>query len=151
MQLLIVALIGLTIGKVGQASKTAGRVGMLGGEVATADRTLAITNAGSFSNATRSASVSDIFQYRKLATKLAKEEAASVFTAGGKLTNEALVSSKVIVRELNNPNVPAGFSKYTTQVHRCPSGGFQVHFYMNPKNGEVWYNLDYKSVFTRKN
>lgn len=45
---------------------------------------------------------------------------------------------------LGNPAIPSGFGKYATQTFSSPSGPFQVHFYMNPTTGEVFYGLDYK-------
>jgi len=85
----------------------------------------------------------------KLGHQLAGEEAASVFTAEGKLTSEAIQGSRQIIApgELGNPAIPKGFGKYSTETFHSPSGPFQSHFYMNPTNGEVFYGLDFKAVF----
>jgi RHS repeat-associated protein len=84
-----------------------------------------------------------------LAGQLASESAASAFTAEGTLTQEALANSTEIIpsSQLGNPNIPAGFSKFTTQTFQSPAGNFQAHFYMNPATGEAFYGLDYKAIF----
>ena len=48
---------------------------------------------------------------------------------------------------LGNPAIPQGYGKYTTSSFQSPSGDFQVHFYMNPTTGDVFYGLDYKAVY----
>ncbi len=48
---------------------------------------------------------------------------------------------------LNNPAIPKGFGKYTTDTFRSSAGDFQMHFYKNPTTGEVFYGLDYKAIF----
>jgi hypothetical protein len=65
------------------------------------------------------------------------------------LTQEALANSTEIIpsSQLGNPNIPAGFSKFTTQTFQSPAGNFQAHFYMNPATGEAFYGLDYKAIF----
>lgn len=83
-----------------------------------------------------------------LADQLVLEEAASAFTSEGALSDEALAGSREIIAEadIGNPNVPEGFSKYSTDTFQSPSGDFQVHFYMN-EAGETYYGLDYKAIF----
>ena len=65
------------------------------------------------------------------------------------MTDEALAGSREIIpsSEIGNPNVPSGFSKFSTQTFQSPAGDFQTHFYMNPQTGEPFYGLDYKSIF----
>ena len=46
-----------------------------------------------------------------------------------------------------NPAIPQGFSKYATTVFDTPSGTAQIHFYMNPTTSEIYYGLDYKTIF----
>ncbi len=48
---------------------------------------------------------------------------------------------------MGNPAIPEGFGKYTTSTYQSPAGNFQVHFYMNPTTGQVYYGLDYKAIF----
>jgi len=85
---------------------------------------------------------------RNLGRQLAAEEAAGAFKPNGELSDEALKGAQQIFEpgELGNPAIPKGFGKYTTRFFRSPSGWFQVHFYMNPATGEVFYGLDYKVV-----
>ena len=77
------------------------------------------------------------------------QSAKSPFTAAGKLTQDATKGAEVIIKpgNLNNPNIPVGYGKYTTDTFKSSSGDFQVHFYMDPKAGEVFYGLNYKAVF----
>lgn len=87
----------------------------------------------------------------RLAKQLTEESARSPFAASGTLTKDALASSRPLPNlgpgQLNNPAIPSGFGKYTTETFRSPSGNFQVHFYMNPTTREVFYGLDYKTIF----
>lgn len=80
---------------------------------------------------------------------LSGEEAAGAFTKAGGLTQQAIQGAREIIpaARLGNPAIPEGFSKFVTETFRSPSGPFQTHFYMNPTTGEVFYGLDYKSVF----
>ncbi len=48
---------------------------------------------------------------------------------------------------MGNPAIPEGFGKYMTSTYQSPAGNFQVHFYMNPTTGQVYYGLDYKAIF----
>jgi hypothetical protein len=84
-----------------------------------------------------------------LAGQLSVEAASSAFTSEGTLTAEALAGSREIIPRsaIGNPNVPSGFSKFSTQTFQSPSGNYQVHFYMNSHTGEPYYQLDFKSVF----
>jgi hypothetical protein len=79
------------------------------------------------------------------------QSAKSPFTAAGMLTQDAINSSQVIrgleAGRLNNPAIPPGFGKYTTDTFRSPAGDFQMHFYKNPTTNEVFYGLDYKVIF----
>jgi hypothetical protein len=85
-----------------------------------------------------------------LGRSLAAREAAGAFTASGELSPAALQGAKQIFSPgtLGNPAIPAGFGKFTTGTFQSPAGRFQVHFYMNPATREVFYGLDYKTVFT---
>jgi len=80
---------------------------------------------------------------------LLRQEAASAFTESGELSQGALAGSREVIpaAQLGNPNIPAGFSKWSTRSFQSPSGNFQVHFYRNPTTGEVFNGLDYKVNF----
>jgi RHS repeat-associated protein len=84
-----------------------------------------------------------------LNSQLAAEEAEGAFTESGELSQEAIDNSQQIIdpADIGNPNVPNGFGKYTTDTYQSPSGPFQVHYYMNPSTGEIFYDLDYKLSF----
>lgn len=86
-----------------------------------------------------------------LGDQLLAEEAASLFTAEGELTDEALNSATQIMTrsELGNPAIPADVNKFATPTWPSPSGDFRVHFYMNPLTREPYYQLDYKVVFRK--
>ena len=96
-------------------------------------------------------SAQNIATAKQLAQQLQLESANSPFTAGGTLTQNAINDAQAVPGlgpgQLANPNIPAGFGKYTTQTYQSPAGPFQVHFYMNPTSGEVSYGLDYKAIF----
>uniref|UniRef100_UPI003AF5BCA9 hypothetical protein n=1 Tax=Thiolapillus sp. TaxID=2017437 RepID=UPI003AF5BCA9 len=91
----------------------------------------------------------NIANVSRLAKQLRLQSARSQFTAEGKLTSEAIKNSREIISasRLNNPAIPKGFSKYSTETFESPSGKFQTHFYKNSNTGEVLYDLDYKAVF----
>jgi RHS repeat-associated protein len=65
-----------------------------------------------------------------LANQLAAQE---VFTAEGGLTPDAIAQSQLIKPdiELDNPNVPLGYSKFSTQNYINTSGRLETHYYMN--------------------
>jgi hypothetical protein len=86
-----------------------------------------------------------------LSRQLAQEEAASAFGVDGGLTAAAIRESRMIIPpgELGNPSLPGGVGKFATPSFRSPSGSFQVHFYMNPTTGSVFYGVDYKTVFAK--
>ncbi|WP_228553566.1 hypothetical protein, partial [Pseudoalteromonas sp. PPB1] len=88
----------------------------------------------------------------KLANQLTLESANSPFTKSGKLTDGAIKGSREIIpaSSINNPAIPKGFSKYSTETFQSPSGNFQTHFYKNSKTGEVFYSKDYKVIFNSK-
>lgn len=87
----------------------------------------------------------------RLATQLTNQSARSPFTATGTLTKDAIATSQPVRNlgpgQLNNAAIPSGFGKYTTQTFQSPAGNFQVHFYANPTTKEVFYGLDYKTIF----
>jgi len=85
----------------------------------------------------------------RLAQQLLREEASSAFTETGELSQEAIQGSRQIIApgELGNPSIPQGFGKYATESFNSPSGPFQIHFYHNPTTNEVFYGLDYQSIF----
>ena len=86
----------------------------------------------------------------RLAQQLTVQQAGSLSTATGELTPEAIANSRLIMQpeELLNDQIPSGFAKYTTDPLPSPYGGeFTTRFYMNPSTGEVFYGLDYKSLF----
>src|SRR5205823_2390211 len=84
-----------------------------------------------------------------LSRQLAFEEASGAFTATGELSESALAGSRPIFAPgtLGNPAIPEGFGKFATETFQSPAGPFQVHFYMDPVAGDVFYGLDYKAVF----
>lgn len=98
-------------------------------------------------------SAQNIANAQKLAQQLQLESATSPFTATGMLTQDAINSAKPVPGmgpgELGNPAIPSGFGKYTTDSYQSPAGAFQVHFYMNPTTGQVYYGLDYKAIFNK--
>jgi RHS repeat-associated protein len=81
----------------------------------------------------------------RLAQQLSAE---SMFNPAGGLSQEALNGATQIIDagKLGNPAIPSGFAKYTTDLFNTPIGPGQVHFYMNPGTGEVYYGLDYKFI-----
>jgi Salmonella virulence plasmid 65kDa B protein len=92
---------------------------------------------------------SDAINGPRLAKQLVQQEAESAFTASGTLAQGAIQGAKQIIPpgQLGNPAIPQGFGKFSTQTFRSPSGPFQVHFYMNPSTGEVFYGVDFKAIF----
>jgi len=96
-------------------------------------------------------SAQNVVNGARLADDLTFQSAQSTFNADGTLSQGAINNAKQIFAPgtLGNPEIPAGFGKYTTESIISPSGDFQVHFYMNPTSGEVYYGLDYKSVFNK--
>lgn len=113
---------------------TGGRVGPVG------TSTRVIATAGSAQN---------IMNGVRLSEQLTLAEASSVFTTGGRLSQQAINGATEIIPAgaLGNPAIPAGFAKFTTETFKSPGGPFQVHFYMNPVTREVFYGLDYKVIF----
>jgi hypothetical protein len=90
---------------------------------------------------------SDAVSGARLANQLVYEEASSAFTATGELSAEAVQGARQLPINLINPEIPAGFSKFSTETFASPSGPFQAHFYMNPDTGVIFYGLDYKVIF----
>ena len=88
----------------------------------------------------------------RLNEQLRLEEASSPFTVSGGLKPDMISRSREIIeaKNINNPDIPQGYAKYTTPSIQSPSGDFQVHFYMNPQTGRVFYGRDYKVVFNRR-
>jgi hypothetical protein len=96
----------------------------------------------------------------RLAAQLTEQEARAVFTSSGALQPEVIAGSTEIINgtQLSNQTLVkaltadgsniADWGKYATQPFRSPSGPFQMHFYHNSSNGRVFYELDYKAVFT---
>ena len=77
-------------------------------------------------------------------------QAQSMFDEAGGLSAKALGNSRQIISadELGNSAIPDGFAKYLrTQLFDSPAGPGQIHFYMNPGTGEVYYDLDYQFIF----
>ncbi len=96
-----------------------------------------------------SSHASNIATARKLADQLGLESAKSPFTETGKLTNDAIKTSREIktLLQLKNPAIPSGFSKFSTETFHSPAGNFKIHFYKNLRDGGIFYDLDYKTVF----
>lgn len=84
-----------------------------------------------------------------LSEELTLESANLAFTETGELSEGAISGSQEIIPagQLGNPAIPDGFAKFSTDMFASPSGPFQLHFYMNPTTGEVFYGLDYKAVY----
>ncbi len=84
-----------------------------------------------------------------LKRQLTLEEANSAFRSDGKLKGRTIAGSKQIIapEKIANKAVPTEYGKSTTQTFQSPYGDFQVHFYRNPATGDVYYDLDYKTVF----
>jgi hypothetical protein len=97
------------------------------------------------------ASAQNIATAQKLAADLRLESAKSPFNPAGTLNQSAIDSARPIISSgsLGNPEIPAGFAKYATDVFQSPVGNFTVHFYKKPATGEVFYGLDYKVVFNK--
>lgn len=72
----------------------------------------------------------------------------SAFNASGGLSEGALAGSREVIpaAQLDNPNIPAEFNKWSTRTFQSPSGDFQAHFYRNSA-GEIFNGLDYKIKF----
>jgi len=137
--------------------------GAAAGDVATLVAPLALRSAGSMRIAAAdapAAELGDVASFGpasnaangpRLAQQLTQQSARSPFTATGQLTGDAIDASKPVPNlgpgQLSNPNIPAGFGKYTTQTFQSPAGNFQAHFYKNPLTGEVYYGQDYKVIF----
>jgi hypothetical protein len=94
-----------------------------------------------------------------LSERLAYEEAAAVFSASGGLSSEVIAPAQRIVdgcdfrnqdlieRLTSDGSNIDDWAKYTTRSFRCPSGTFQVHFYMNKEADVIHYECDYKAIF----
>jgi len=95
----------------------------------------------------------------RLASRLTVQEARAVFTESGGLSSEVIGRSTEIINgtQLGNQALAksltadgsqiADWGKYTTQTFKSPSGPSQVHSYYNSTTGNVFYGLDYKTVF----
>jgi hypothetical protein len=94
-----------------------------------------------------------------LSKQLAYEEAAAAFTDSGGLSEEVVDAAEPIIDGLRLGNQDLvrrltadgssidDWSKYATRSYRCPSGTFQVHFYMNKEADVIYYEYDYKVIF----
>jgi hypothetical protein len=95
----------------------------------------------------------------RLQHKLTLDEAGSIFTEDGGLTEDAILESLLVIpatsirnnRLLVEFNRRSGsindWAKYVTQMRRSPSGNYEMHFYRNEVTGDVYYGKDYKAVF----
>ena len=94
----------------------------------------------------------------RLASQLARQEAASVFKNGGlhpdviagarPIIPGSALGNKGLIRRLTADGSRIGdWAKMSTQSFKSPSGQFQVHFYKNSKTGAVHYGDDFKAVF----
>ncbi|MFI7244440.1 RHS repeat-associated core domain-containing protein [Streptomyces qinglanensis] len=98
---------------------------------------------------------------KRLAEKLRRESADSIFNENGWLTPKAIAESRRIIPggDIQNTQVRklltsdgsnlSDWGKYATRVHQSPYGDFQVHYYYNSKTGRV-LNHDYKVVMNRR-
>jgi hypothetical protein len=92
----------------------------------------------------------------RLSKQMAYQEAAAVFTSSGGLSSEVVTKAQRIVsgRKLGNADLVKRltadgssidyWAKYTTRSFRCPSGTFQVHFYMNKEANVIITNTTTK-------
>ncbi|MCX5121792.1 polymorphic toxin-type HINT domain-containing protein [Micromonospora sp. NBC_00362] len=99
---------------------------------------------------------------QKLADQYRSESVNSVFTPSGRLANQAIAESRLIIRgsDLGNQHLRshltrdgsdiADWGKYTTRTHHSSYGDFQVHYYYNSKTGSVSYDYDYKAVMNAR-
>ncbi|MFB7894826.1 polymorphic toxin-type HINT domain-containing protein [Streptomyces xiamenensis] len=98
---------------------------------------------------------------QNLAQELRRASANSPFSADGRLTDDAITSSKLIMsgssmknRELLGIFEERGgvgqWGEYSTPTHQSSYGDFQVHYYRNSTTGEVMYDYDYKIVMNRR-
>ncbi|GAB3039922.1 hypothetical protein GCM10027285_25660 [Oleiagrimonas citrea] len=94
----------------------------------------------------------NIANIKKLLKQLLSQEAGSTFSSDGGLTPESINGSRLIIppEDIGNPLIPEGYGKYSTGTSRSPSGDFQVHFYMNSETGDIYYERDYKAVYSRQ-
>lgn len=94
----------------------------------------------------------------QLRQQLQAQQASSIFTKEGYLTEEAIGNSGLLpIGQLKNPKLieelslrPGNLSdwgKYATESTPSPSGNFQMHFYRNHVTGDVYYGRDYKAIF----
>jgi hypothetical protein len=74
-------------------------------------------------------------------------EARKVFTATGQISKIGRAQARLIMpaSKLRNPAIPGGFAKYSTRF-QANGRTYETHFYMNPKTGKVYYDLDYKTL-----
>ncbi|MGW2009872.1 putative T7SS-secreted protein [Streptomyces nigrescens] len=96
---------------------------------------------------------------QRLTDKLRLESASSPFREDGFLTDQAIKDSRLIIsgERLGNPDLVgegglfhehpgelSDWGKYTTPRYSSPQGGFEVHYYMNKKTGQILL-YDYKA------
>jgi RHS repeat-associated protein len=85
-----------------------------------------------------------------VAKQVRLESAQSLFNSNGGLSKSAIKNSQKIIdsAQLNNTAIPKGYSKYATETVQSPSSGnIKVHFYKHDKTDEVFYGLDFKTIF----
>jgi len=86
----------------------------------------------------------DSYQYQSLTDDLYYQQ---FYTDAGELTQQAVDDSNLIIppEDIGNPAVPDGYGKYALDID-TPSGSAQIHYYMNPQTGDIFYGLDYKGI-----
>jgi hypothetical protein len=79
------------------------------------------------------------------------DRANSPFNQDGTLTDAAIKNSTMIIaaRLIGNPEIPQGYSKFTTETYQSSVGDFQVYFYYNIGTGNAFYGNDYKAVLNK--
>ena len=56
----------------------------------------------------------------------------------------------MVERLTSNGSKITDWVKFKTKTINSPSSPFKLHYYMNKKTGEVYYELDYKSFFNHQ-
>lgn len=101
----------------------------------------------------------------RLQQQLGLEEAGSIFNKSGFLTDEAIANSDLIIagerlgskggtrlREIlfkRGGNI-SDWGKYETQSVMSPIGPYKVHFYYNPVTNDMYFGMDYKTIFNHQ-
>lgn len=93
----------------------------------------------------------------RLQRQLALEEISTMFKPNGELSKAAIEGSTRLWLPLNNsylkqilsdrPGNLSDWGKYQTVPIHTPGGLARMHFYHNPMTGDVYYGIDFKTIF----